>query len=302
MHRNEDILFLGTGAAQGVPASYSPRMCGSFSDTRDVRSRSSLRIGERYQIDAGPDAWYQLLRERMSWDSLEHLFISHTHSDHLYLDGILQKQDADDHDQKQLSVYLSAPALDWLLRTRYYGQNLTAPSESDIADLRARLEPGFSFQTLRLWEMYTVGELQVCTVPGTHTGRIADDVALNYILQLPNGFRMLYGVDTGYYAPETLEFLRGSSFDLIVLDCTFGARTDRGAKPTGHLDCRSLVRMVEELDRAECLHAGTQIRATHINPDQGWSHAEMDRFFAGTDYPIATAWDGLRLRATAASA
>lgn len=295
MPTDNEILFLGTGAAQGIPALYSPRMAEKAGDTRNVRSRSSIRVSPTCQIDAGPDAWYQLLREQQSWDALEHLFISHTHSDHLYLEGILQKQNARDHDQKQLCIYLSEPALDWTLRTRFFSQHLRAPSESDIIDLRASLEEKFAFQTIAPWEIYTVADTQVSAIPGTHSGRVSSDVALNYIFELSSGFRLLYGVDTGYYPKENFEFLSHTTFDLIVLDCTFGARADRGERPHGHLDCHSLVGMVRDLDTAGCLKPSTKIYATHINPDQGWSHKEMDAFFATTGYPIRTAWDGLRV-------
>ncbi len=295
MDKPDNIVFLGTGAAQGAPAAYSPRMASSVSDPRDVRSRSSLRVGTKHQIDAGPDAWYQLQREKQSWDALEHLFVSHTHSDHWYLDGVLQKQDAADHDRKQLRVYLSAPALDWTLRTRHYAQTLVAPDDGQLRDLRTRLEPQISFHVMEFREMYTVGDMQVCAIPGTHTGRVRTDVAMNYVMELPGGFRLLYGVDTGFYAEETIEFLSNTRLDLIVLDCTFGARTDRGSRPTGHLDCHSLVRLIERLDQAGCLASHSSIYATHINPDQGWTHAQMDSFFSKSGYPIRTAWDGLRI-------
>lgn len=287
------LLFLGTGAAQGIPAAYSPQMRSPPTDSRNIRSRSSVLIDDSYQIDAGPDSWYQLLREQKSWDSLEHLMITHTHSDHLYWENVLQKSGARDHKGGPLNIYLSEVAKKWFLHTLFFSKNLKAPLEEEIHDLEYELSPAYHFHQLTLWQEIQIGEFRVTPVLGNHTGRMPEDHAHNLLLKDSSGTQILYAVDTGFYSEESFEFLHGNKIDVLIMDCTFGARTDRAEYPAGHLDCKSFIRMVARLEKNGTLRGDTRIIATHINPDQGWDHEEMDAFWKTTDYNVITAWDGL---------
>jgi phosphoribosyl 1,2-cyclic phosphate phosphodiesterase len=80
-----DIIFLGTGAAEGSPAMYCRcQHCTTVRKTggKDLRTRSALRIGELYQIDIGPDINWQLHTHGLDMHSIEHIFITHTHADY----------------------------------------------------------------------------------------------------------------------------------------------------------------------------------------------------------------------------
>ncbi|TVR64551.1 MAG: hypothetical protein EA426_00470 [Spirochaetaceae bacterium] len=296
----DELLFLGTGAAQAVPAIYSRGLDASRPDgaraDKNLRTRSAFRLGRGHQIDAGPDYYMQSARERMSWFDLEHLFITHTHSDHFNFDGVLQKDISVENNGKPVTIHMSAPALRWFLSVWCYSRTLESPSNRDLDEARESFRPWFEFNVLPFFEWRTVGEIAVCGVPGTHTGRVPDDLAMNLLMELPDGFRMLYGLDTGYYDDETFSFLASTKLDMVVLDCTFGGRTDRGEFPAGHLDCASLVHVVARLVELGTITSDTPVYASHINPDQGLDHDGLARRFASEPYNILPAYDGLRVK------
>jgi phosphoribosyl 1,2-cyclic phosphate phosphodiesterase len=298
MNKNAEnsIVFLGTGAAQGVPPIFAKDLEeASLAGDRNLRTRSSLRLGRAVQIDAGPDVHWQLTRENLSWYDLDHLLITHSHSDHFYFDGILQKKSAKKNNGRQLHVYMSTEALDWFLRCWVFVGTLREPTEQDIADAREKLEEWYRFHSLDFFEYQSIGGLQICPLPGAHHGRLDSEPVMNYLCEFPDGSRLLYGVDTGFYDESVFEFLTGLRLDMLILDCTFGGRTDRPEKPYGHLDCRSFMQLLDRMSANGTIDETTSIYATHINPDQGFDHDQLNAWFAERPFSVQAAWDGLRL-------
>ena len=297
IHGTDDgIIFLGTGAAQGVPPIFAEDLeRGLRPGDKNLRTRSSLRLNRSCQIDAGPDVHWQLAREQLSWYNLEHLLISHSHSDHFYFDGILQKKGARRNNGRQLHVHMSNEALDWFLRSWVFLGTLATPTNDDITRARKELEDWYLFHTMSFFTYESIGELRVCPIPGKHNGRRKQEPVMNYLIEFPGGTRLLYGLDTGFYDDSVFEFLTGLRLDILVLDCTFGGRSDRPDYPYGHLDCRSFMRVLERMSAGGTIDAKTSIYASHINPDQGFDHEQMDAWFAERPFGARTAYDGLRL-------
>jgi len=231
----------------------------------------------------------------MSWYGLEHLIITHTHSDHFYFDGILQKNGAAENNGKPLTIHMSRPALNWFLTTWCVMKSLRMPDAEEMNTARRELEKWYLFDTIEQFEWSEIGDLKVCPVPGTHAGRVPEDVAMNPIVELQSGYRFLYGLDTGYYSEETFEFLGTMRLDLVVLDCTFGGRSDRPEYPYGHLHCPSFIKVLERLEALGTIDTTTPVYASHINPDQGLDHAGLEARFGDERFAVHTAWDGLRL-------
>lgn len=292
------LTFLGTGAAEGNPSAY----CGCPScravraagpSSRDRRTRSSLRVGERTQIDFGPDGYAQSLRAGLDLRGLEHLLITHSHADHFDLAEIVSKGMARDANPAPLSLYVSEGLAAWLERNRQVLLEwLDVPALED-ATLRER----FPVRPLRPFTAHAVGELEVEPVPAAHETLRGGEVAQSYLLGLPGGSRLLYACDTGWYGDRTWEYLRGRRVDLLILECTFGGRTDRPERPHGHLDCRSYVRMLDEMARIGFIDSGTRLFATHLNPHQGLDHEGLQAWFDSRGLSVRVAYDGLEVEA-----
>jgi phosphoribosyl 1,2-cyclic phosphate phosphodiesterase len=287
-----DMLFLGTGAAEGVPAAYC--RCDDCRGVRkrggiEVKSRSSLRIGKHYQVDISPDHYWQMLRHDTDMFDLEHVLITHSHGDHFALDGLTDKTMAKVTNERPLNIYLSNPAKDYLEGT------LEHMGISD--DLRSRYQGRFSIFGLEYFSSYEIGELSVETVKSNHSAHGEDEAAISYLFTLPGGTKLLYALDTGYYTDETWEYLRGRQTDTLVMDCTFAGRTDRGEYPSGHLDMASFIRMLERMSESGFIGPRTRIYATHFNPHQGLTHHEIQEAFDKSAFTVSVAYDGLRFEA-----
>lgn len=78
------VIFMGTGTSDGVPMiGCKCKVCTS-NDKRDKRTRSSILIkhnDKNYIVDTSSDFRQQMLRENI--DSLEAVFYTHSHADHV---------------------------------------------------------------------------------------------------------------------------------------------------------------------------------------------------------------------------
>ncbi len=284
------LRFLGTGAAEGVPAMYcrcQACMTARTQGGKDIRTRSSFRIGSRYQIDLGPDANWQMHRLGTDMYDVEHLFITHTHEDHFQLQEIVAKTMSREFgtNGKPLDIYVSLPAWQWLntlMPVLYKKDEYEHPIFAEQ----------FRVHALAYFQIYPIGELLVETLKGGHVVRDGRERAMHYLIHLPDKRRLLYALDTGWFPEETWTFLQQKQLDILILDCTFGVRTDRPAYPDGHLDVASFVKTLERLADMGTIDTTTRIVATHINPHQGALHDALQKRFDETPFHVTVAYDG----------
>ncbi len=285
-----DIIFLGTGAAEGVPAAYC--RCSDCEGVRkrggnEIRTRSSLRLGPSCQIDLSPDLYWQMLRHGVDMHEVEHVLITHTHSDHFSLSGLTDKTMARVTNEKPVHLYLSRPASAYLER-------LVELKEPSLGE-RKRLSELFTITRLEYFGEYRAGDLVVETIKANHTVRGEDEYAVNYLITMPDARKLLYALDTGYYREETWEYLRGRRIDLLVMDCTFAGRTDRGPFADGHLAIDSFHSMLERMANIGFVNSRTKIVASHFNPHQGLTHDGIQQAFDAGPFDVVVAHDGMRL-------
>lgn len=288
-----DLLFLGTGAAEGSPAMYC--RCESCIHARqkggkDIRTRSSFRIGGSYQIDLNMDTNWQMRQLGIDMYDIDHLFITHTHTDHFQFEEIVAKTMSvgAKTNERPLNIYMSEPAKAWLERflSCIYSEEIHKKKFQHFRD-------HYQIHGFKYFHTYRVGELVVDTLKSSHRLRGSDEFAMNYLFRLPDGRHLLYALDTGWYPEETWAFLRGKNVDILILDCTFGARTDRPEYPEGHLDNLSFLKMLQRMAEIQFIDKHTQVFATHISPHQGLFHDGLQQQLATSDFSITVAYDGL---------
>ncbi len=287
-----DVLLLGTAATEQWPSIYC--RCGICTRIRrdggrDVRSRSSLRIGEHYQIDFGPDVNWQMQRYGIDLFDLEHLFITHTHSDHFQFEEIVSKSHAIRTNGKPLNIYMSVPAVEYFEQI-LHTFDAQIEDEEDLAVWRRR----FPVRGLEYFRSYTIGELRVETIKGSHHAEGVDQFSLNYLLALPDGRRLLYAVDTGYYLEESWEYLRGKQVDILIMDCTFPTRRTE-PRAFGHHTLASFLGTLERMRDIGFIGERTRVCPTHFDIHKALPHEEMTALFDGSAVPVTVAYDGLAL-------
>ena len=115
------IKFLGTAAAEGIPALYC--QCDICKDAwihkgKNIRTRAQALIDDKILIDFGPDTYAHVLQYEVPLDTIHHVLITHKHSDHFYPADLLFRRPgyASKVEEEPLHVYGCEPAL-------YYGSS-----------------------------------------------------------------------------------------------------------------------------------------------------------------------------------
>ena len=272
-----ELLLLGSAAAEGWPAPFCD--CLHCMEARrrggpNLRSRSGALIDGDLKIDFGPDTASQMQRARQSLSGLKTLLFSHQHRDHIAPAELcwMVPPGSQTPITKPILVAGNAPVLEMLRAETEHSPKLAA-----LLNLRL-LEP---FQS-------------VTTPQGDEiTPFPADHVAEALLLRIRRDGKMLfYGHDSGFYPAETLDALQtGPTLDIILLDCTSGARP---VNNRNHMNVEGVIEMTAELRRRGIVTLQTRVIATHFSHNGGWLHEELVQKFL--PHGIEVAFDGMRIR------
>ena len=108
LHTLMYITYLGTAAAEGVPAIFCDcehcryaRAVGG----KEIRMRSGALIDGKLKIDFGPDAYAQSLRFNLNYVPVNHVLITHSHEDHFSPDELSRICPPYSHRKEPLRVY-----------------------------------------------------------------------------------------------------------------------------------------------------------------------------------------------------
>lgn len=147
-----DLVFLGTGAAWGVPeVSCSCRICQNMRSLHEERLRSAylLKGQETILMDCGPDIRRQLMG--LNLERLDAILISHEHGDHyLGLDDILAFRRRLPKEQwRPIPAYATEAAWEGIRKTfGYLCPNLLEPRIAKAGERLAGLKtPIYPFKT-----------------------------------------------------------------------------------------------------------------------------------------------------------
>ncbi|MGQ9595972.1 MAG: MBL fold metallo-hydrolase [Thermoproteota archaeon] len=200
------VQFLGTGAAEGWPGLFCE--CEACNRARalggkNFRTRSSIHIDESYKVDLPPDTYFHVLRYNLNLVEVKHLFVTHTHYDHLHPDELLMRRMPFAHMRREepLHIYGNGQALDYVEKV------VKDPSKLNL--ILHSVEP---FCTMK------VDKLEVMPLLANHS---PDQTCLLYLFEI-NGKTVLHGHDSGWFPEETWSALKNYDLDLVILDCTNG--------------------------------------------------------------------------------
>lgn len=270
-----EILVCGTAAAEAWPALFCH--CNACEEARrrggkDVRSRSGYMIGDAIKIDFGPDSAHHSLNFGLAYEKLKHLLVSHSHSDHWVPAELSWRRPG----------FSLVPEDDIL--TIYGNDKVRASAEhalgGDWARFRLRFVPIAPFEPVELEPGIIATPLRASHDPS--------EVCVNWLVEI-EGRSFLQAHDTGWWADETWEYLKGKRLDAIVVDCTNGSINQE----RGHMGCEPVARVKQKLAEQGSLAEGCRFIATHFSHNGGWLHADLEAFFA--PHGIEVAYDGMRI-------
>jgi len=278
-----ELLICGSGASEGIPALFCTcAICrqARLNGGRDIRSRTAYQLGDDIRIDFGPDIYYQREKFQLHFEKLRHLFITHPHKDHFY--------------PVQLSYHIhgeEGPAMLADFPLTLHG-TAEVMAQLDRA-LNGKLAQRIDRMRLVLDELDPVRCVRTLDngMKFTAVGANHDCAgALNYIVEMPDGFTFFIGTDSGPFTEETWRILAEFRFDLMILDGTGGLLN---IENSGHHTGREVLAAAERLRREGIAGPHTRIVTNHFAHCGGMLHADLEKFYA--PHGIEPGYDGMRL-------
>ena len=262
------LKYLGTAAAEGVPAVFCncehckyARKAGG----KEVRTRSGAIVDDVIKIDFPADAYMQSLLHGLDYSNLNHVLITHTHSDHYCVKELENRRhpySQKKKTEKPLTVYGSKQAYEMI---------------------KPHLEEGvLQFKVLTAYESFPVEDYTVTPIPAIHA---KNEEPFFYLIE-KEGKSLLYCHDTDEFTEEHLEFFKGKHFSMVSLDCTNGVLE---MDYIGHMGISDNLRMREKLYAIGSADETTVFIANHFSHNGLVPHEEMEKRLPG----FLVSYDGM---------
>ena len=254
------IKYLGTAAAEGVPALFCNCAHCTYARAKggkEVRTRSGALVDGVIKIDFPPDAYMQMLLHKLDYSRLDHILISHTHSDHYSVKELMNRKlpySQKKKIEKPLTVYGNEMGYEMALEY---------------------LEEGvLEYKVVRPYEAFQIENYTVTPLPAVHA---FNQVALFYLIE-KDGQALLYCHDTDEFTDEHLEFLKNKKLSMVSFDCTNGILE---LDYKGHMGISDNLRMREKLYAIGAADENTVFIANHFSHNGLVPHEEMEKRLPG---------------------
>lgn len=275
------ISFLGTGAAEGVPAMFCN--CDFCRQARKVgtsmmRTRSQVIIDGDLSIDFPPEAYYHAVRFGVNLSALKHILVTHSHMDHFYAhDFILRGYKYASIDEDILNIY---------------GNQEVAKvfAECTAREMKDVVAPHVRVNTVNPFSQFEAGDYSVSVIPAQHS--LKEDALLFYIEKGGKGYLHLY--DTGNVTDEAISYLKKccARADVIAYDCTFGSSC--GNLTARHMGIADVENVRERLAAAGISVDKTISVITHFSHNCHPSEENLAKI--EKKYGVVAAYDGMEIQ------
>ena len=243
------VQLLGTGSADGWPNPFCDcPSCASERAFGRARTSSSALVDGVLMLDCGPTATHAAARAGTILAAVEHVLITHGHPDHLAPEFLLWREWISD--LPMLHVWAPAAAIE---RCRHWVGPSSPVTFHPVA-------PGEVIDAVT-----ASGTYRVRVLPAAHghgNGDELADEAVLYDITAPDASTLFYATDTGPLDDDQIEWVRARSFDLMLVDESFGNLADHG---TGHLDLLTLPPLLARLHEVGAVTEQTDVIAIHLS-------------------------------------
>lgn len=281
------LQYLGTGAAEGVPAVFCN--CDTCREIKkrgekEYHTRSQLLIDDIVGIDFPPDAYYHALRFGVELANLQYLLITHSHMDHFY-------------------------AHDFILRGYKYCSGLSSPltifgnaevvkvfAECTCRELREEVADNIRVCEVRLFTPFSFGKNGEYTATALLAQHSKTEKAFVYLLEKGEK-SYLHLTDTGRLPIQTLEYLeryftgKKKTVDFVTFDCTFLFRT--AGEVSRHMGLEDNKAMQAEFLRRGIANGHTKYAITHYSHNNQPLKENLEK--ASLQYGVLATFDGLKI-------
>jgi len=270
------VLFLGTAAAEGIPAPFCE--CDTCAHARrvggqDIRMRTATLINNDLLIDSGPDIVASAQRLGISLSSVETLLVTHDHMDHWYPENlILRSRTFRSTPVPPLCIFGPEPVTRALAEHPVWSERLE--------------EAGVSVKTVEPGQRWRNGRYDFTALQAAHNG---GEGALLYIVA-DGSKKLLYATDTGPLSEKAWGIIAGAGpFDAVLMDETMGEWETWGEHQSFVTFLEARQRFVENA----WMRDGAPFVAFHFSHHANPPHAKLVAYFE--PHGVTVAYDGLSL-------
>lgn len=268
------IQYLGTAAYEGVPSLFcNCRVCKLAKKLggRNLRSRSQALINDELLIDFNADTVWHYQKYGFDWEKICACLITHSHSDHLYVDDIEMAAKGYSHEHRPLHFYAAKSG---------YEKIKAVADKTDGVATATLIEAG---------KRFTVGKYSVLPLWANH-----DQSASPVLYSISYGDKkMLYAHDTGVFPERTWELLKKEGrFDFLSLDCT-GCLALDGDWVDGHMSFGTNIKTVKRMKALGLADDRTVVVINHFSHNGGQTYDEM--LEEAAKHKFIVSYDGLEI-------
>lgn len=271
------LTFLGTAAAEGVPAVFcNCPTCvrAKARGGKDVRTRSQILIDDDTLFDFPMDTYMHMLAYKLDLSRVKRVLITHAHMDHCYPQEFCMRGGPFAHGmiESNITVYCNAT-----VKEMFY--------KDTSREIRAEVAERISVDAIAPFEQIIDGDMRIIALPANHTA--GEDCLVYYVERGGAGAFLMN--DTGILDREIFEraSAMGARANIAALDCTYGAKKHGAGR---HMGLYDIVDQVEIMRSAGVLLPDAKVYETHFSHNTDLDHMQMERKAA--DCGIFAAYDG----------
>ncbi|MDR2482177.1 MAG: MBL fold metallo-hydrolase [Treponema sp.] len=278
-----EILFLGTAAAEGIPALFcrcTTCINAAQMGGREHRSRCGFLINQRLMLDLTPDCMHHKFRYNLDLAAVEALCLTHSHTDHLNAADLCFRTTgcyAHIPDEKPLRVY----------GNKKCGAVIRQGLDFDLGSPD---NPSLEIYEIGVKSIIECGALTITALRARHDPR--EDCLLFLVREGDATFLQMN--DTALPGEELeqdlAEALEGRTLKAVSMDCTHGKM--KGS--SGHMGIAENFTVKKRLTAAGLANQDTRFIANHFSHNGGVSYEESAELLSPQD--IVPAYDGMLLR------
>ena len=281
------LQYLGTGAAEGVPAVFCN--CDTCREIRnrgekEYHTRSQLLIDDIVGIDFPPDAYYHALLFHVDLAKVRYLLITHSHMDHFYAhDFILRGYKYSSRLSQPLTIFGNAE-----VEKVFY--------ECTRRELREEVAENIQVCSVQPFQPFSFGENGEYTATALLAQHSKTETAFVYLIAKGEK-TYLHLTDTGRLPTETLDYLENyfaekqKTVDFVTFDCTFLFRT--AGEISRHMGLEDNKAMQAEFLRRGIVNDDTKYAITHYSHNNQPLKENLEK--ASRQYGFLAAFDGMEI-------
>ena len=275
------LQYLGTGAAEGMPALFCscPVCMRSMQEGgKSLRMRSCSLLGGSVMIDLSPDIFAQKLRYGLKLHDIRAIVFTHAHPDHMDLYALETMGKA------SCSIHPGLAKENDVLHL--YGSRIVKARFERIFSEANVLRERFCFHEVKPYEPFQAEGYTFHPLRANHRPIEVED-CLIYAIE-DGRSALLYANDTGRVSDEVYAYLAAKAlrFGLVSMDCA------RGLLPgDGHMGFAECQELMDRLKMQGNVQENARYILNHLSHMHNMTHSEWEQF--AKPYGVEVAYDGL---------